>query len=89
MAVHSDDMEASAVAVRKQTHITEAQDRSIKRLAQTKGPLEAEILRRAIDLYLDTQGVSVGEDPYRDFIGVGSSGDGDGSVKHDTIYERR
>ena len=39
--------------VRKQTYITPAQDRAVKRLAQQQGTTEADILRRAIDQFLE------------------------------------
>jgi len=35
--------------VRKQTYITPAQDRAVKRLAQLQGTTEADILRKALD----------------------------------------
>lgn len=38
--------------VRKQMYITPAQDRAVKQLAQQQGTTEAEILRRALDLFL-------------------------------------
>lgn len=75
------------MAVRKQTYITEDQERALKRLARAMGLSEAEILRRAVDLYLRTEGAD-GQDPNADMIGIVDTGRGDGSVSHDSIYER-
>ncbi len=75
------------MAVRKQTYITEDQERALKRLAHAMGLSEAEILRRAVDLYLRTEGAD-GRDPYADMIGIVNTGRGDGSVTHDSIYDR-
>lgn len=70
--------------VRKQTYITEAQDRALKRLAQQQGTTEAEILRRAIDLLLAREGTTENEDPFADLIGLFA---GPVEVNHDDIYE--
>ena len=68
--------------VRKQTYITPAQDRAVKRLAQQQGT-EAEILRKALDLLLAREGIGENEDPFVDLIGLFS---GPSEVDHDDIY---
>ena len=44
--------------VRKQTYITPAQDRAVKRLAQQQGTTEADILRKALDVFLAREGIT-------------------------------
>ena len=69
--------------VRKQTYITPAQDRALKRLAQQQGTTEAEILRKAPDLFLAREDIGENEYPFADLVGlfVGPS-----EVDHDNIY---
>ena len=69
--------------VRKQTYITPAQDRAVKRLAQQQGTTEADILRRAIDQFLARQGIIETQDPFADLIGMF---EGPIEVDHDDIY---
>jgi hypothetical protein len=69
--------------VRKQTYITPAQDRAVKRLAQQQGTTEAEILRKALDLLLAREGIGENDDPFADLIGMFS---GPSEVDHDDIY---
>ena len=69
--------------VRKQTYITPAQDRAVKRLAQQQGTTEADILRSAIDQLLATQGIIETQDPFADLIGMF---EGPIEVDHDDIY---
>lgn len=69
--------------VRKQTYITPAQDRAVKRLAQQQGTTEAEILRKALDMFLAGEGIGENEDPFVDLIGMFS---GPSEVDHDDIY---
>jgi|SRR5579872_3001337 len=69
--------------VRKQTYITPAQDRAVKRLAQQQGITEAEILRKALDMFLTREGIGENEDPFADLIGLFS---GPSEVDHDDIY---
>jgi hypothetical protein len=69
--------------VRKQTYITPAQDRAVKRLAQQQGTTEADILRRAIDQFLARQGIIETQDPFADLIGMF---EGPTEVDHDDIY---
>jgi hypothetical protein len=69
--------------VRKQTYITLYQDRAVKRLAQLQGTTEAEILRRAVDLLLASEGILETQDPFADLIGMF---EGPKEVDHDDIY---
>ena len=69
--------------VRKQTYLTPAQDRAVKRLAQQQGTTEAEILRKALDVFLAREGITEAEDPFADLIGLAS---GPSEVEHDDIY---
>ena len=50
--LYNDIMEVNTMElVRKQTYITPAQDRGVKRLAQQQGTTEADILRKALDVF--------------------------------------
>ena len=50
--LYDDIMEVNTMElVRKQTYITPAQDRAVKRLAQQQGTTEADILRKALDVF--------------------------------------
>ena len=69
--------------VRKQTYITPAQDRAVKRLAQQQGTTEAEILRKALDQFLAKEGIVETHDPFADLIGMF---EGPSEVEHDDIY---
>lgn len=69
--------------VRKQTYITTAQDRAVKRLAQQQGVTEAEILRMALDQFLLKEGIVETADPFADLIGMF---EGPSEVDHDDIY---
>ncbi len=69
--------------VRKQTYITTAQDRAVKRLAQQQGVTGAEIQRKALDLLLAREGIGANEHPFADLIGMFS---GPSEVDHDDIY---
>ncbi len=69
--------------VRKQTYITPAQDRAVKRLAQQQGTTEAEILRKALDQFLTSEGITEIEDPFAGLIGMF---DGPNEVDHNDIY---
>jgi hypothetical protein len=66
-----------------QSYITPAQDRAVKRLAQQQGTTEAEIIRKALDLLLASEGIGEYEDPFDDLIGLFT---GPSKVKHDDIY---
>jgi len=70
--------------VRKQTYITPAQDRAVKRLAHQKGTTEAEILRKALDQFLAREGIIETQDPFAELIGMF---DGPSEVDHDDIYQ--
>jgi hypothetical protein len=69
--------------VRKQTYITPAQDRAVKRLAQQQGTTEAEILRKALDQFLAKEGIVETQDPFAELIGMF---EGPSEVDHDDIY---
>ncbi len=69
--------------IRKQTYITLAQDRAVKRLAQQQGTTEAEILRKALDLLLAREGIVEPQDPFADLIGMF---EGPSEVDHNDIY---
>lgn len=70
--------------VRKQTYITPAQDRAVKRLAQQQGITEAEVLRKALDQFLRKEGITETSDPFADLIGMF---EGPSEVDHDDIYQ--
>jgi hypothetical protein len=69
--------------VRKQTYITPAQDRAVKRLAQQQRTTEAEILRKALDQFLAREGIIETQDPFAELIGMF---EGPSEVDHDDIY---
>jgi len=69
--------------VRKQTYITPAQDRAIKRLAHQQGTTEADILRKALDQFLAREGIVDAQDPFAELIGMF---EGPSEVDHDDIY---
>ena len=69
--------------IRKQTYITPAQDRAVKRLARLHGTTEAEILRQALDLLLSKEGIVETEDPFADLIGMFER---PSEADHDDIY---
>ncbi len=69
--------------VRKQTYITPAQDRAVKRLAQQQGTTEADILRKALDQFLAREGIVETQDPFADLIGMF---EGPSVADHDDIY---
>ncbi len=70
--------------VRKQTYITPAQDRAIKRLAHQQGITEAEIFRKALDQFLAREGIIETQDPFAELIGMF---EGPSEVDHDDIYQ--
>ncbi len=70
--------------VRKQTYITPAQDRAVKRLAHQQGITEAEILRKALDQFLAREGIIETQDPFAELIGMF---EGPSEVDHDDIYQ--
>ncbi|HJT58514.1 MAG TPA: CopG family transcriptional regulator [Ktedonobacteraceae bacterium] len=70
--------------VRKQTYITLSQDRAVKRLAQQQGTTEAEILRKALDQFLASEGIIETKDPFAELIGMF---EGPAEVDHNDIYQ--
>ena len=82
--LYNDIMEVNTMElVRKQTYITPAQDRAVKRLAQQQGTTEADILRKALDVFLAREGITETEDPFAGLIGLFS---GPSEADHDDIY---
>ena len=82
--LHADIMEVQTMGlIRKQTYITPAQDRAVKRLAQQQGTTEADILRKALDVFLAREGMTETEDPFADLIGLFS---GPTEADHDDFY---
>ena len=69
--------------VRKQTYITSAQDRAVKRLAKRSHSTEAEIIRQALDSWLARVGASGDADPFASLIGFV---EGPEEIDHDDIY---
>jgi len=69
--------------IRKQTYITPAQDKAVKRLAQQQGITEAQILRKALDVFLEKVGAVENEDPFAELIGMF---EGPAVVDHDDGY---
>jgi hypothetical protein len=69
--------------VRKQTYITADQDRALKRIARRDRITEAEVVRRAIDFWLEERGLQEREDPFATVIAMFH---GPSKVDHDDIY---
>lgn len=69
--------------VRKQTYITAEQDRRLKEAAGRYGTTEAEVLRRALERWLDENETDRAVDPFAGIIGFV---DGPRKVDHDDIY---
>ena len=73
--------------IRKQTYISNHQNKVLKRKAIRERTTEAEIIRRAIDSYLKNEMVE--EDPLLELIGIADNEPCDGAVNHDRyIYEQ-
>ncbi len=74
--------------IRTQIYLTQTQHRLIQKLARQQGSSAAEIIRQAVESYLEKMIPSGGEDPLFKVIGLGASGETKGSVKHDEgIYD--
>lgn len=69
--------------IRKQTHITPAQDRALKRHAHQQGITEGEILRKALDQFLAATDIVENEDPFAELIGMF---EGPAAVEHDDVF---
>lgn len=72
--------------VRKQTYVTADQNRALRRLARQRGVTEAEVIREALDRYLERE--VRGDDPLWASPGAGRADVNDGSQTHDDIYRR-
>lgn len=74
--------------IRKQTYIFPHQERALKSLARQRHETEAEIIREALERYLNDVSRSTEEDPMLGFIGLAAGGPRDGSTQHDRdIYD--
>jgi len=70
--------------IRMQIHLTEAQDRKLRALARRRGTVRAELIRRGVDLLLQTD--TSESDSLLDLVGAaGPAGRSDISVQHDDI----
>lgn len=69
--------------VRKQTYITAEQDRALKRLANRHHTTEAELIRRALDCWLEGEGRERRGDPFAGLVGIF---DGPVEVDRNDIY---
>jgi len=71
--------------VRKQTYIMPEQDEELKRLAKVKGVTEAEVIREALDNFIEQEKHRLKINPLREIIGISGETEGpqDGSVGHD------
>lgn len=69
--------------VRKQIYITPSQDRGIKQLAIQQGTTQSAILRKALDQFLDREGIVEMQAPFADLSGMF---EGASQVNHDDIY---
>jgi hypothetical protein len=69
--------------IRKQTYITREQDVAVKTLAQRYHTTEAEILRRALDSWLQRERRGQSDDPFERLVGLF---EGPTEVNHDDIY---
>lgn len=64
-----------------QVYLEERQDRALRHIADEKEVSLSELIRRSIDLYLEN--LPLEDDPSMKIIGLGHSGLGDLSEKHD------
>jgi len=90
MLLYDDIMEVVRVGklVRKQTYITPAQDKALKRVAGRGARTEADVIREALEQYLRTQ-EGPRRDPLLEIVGIASGGPKDGAEHHDRdIYDR-
>jgi len=69
-----------------QLYIEPRQDHLLEVLAQKRGVSKAAILRAGIDKFLKE--LPIEEDPAMEIVGLGSSGKGDLSEKHDKYIAR-
>ena len=64
-----------------QVYLEERQDNALRRIAESRDVSLSELIRRSIDLYLNN--LPVQDDPAMRIVGLGRSGLGDLSEKHD------
>ncbi len=74
--------------IRTQIYLTQMQHRLIQKLARQQRSSAAEIIRQAVESYLEKMVPGGGEDPLFKIIGLGASGETKGSIEHDKgIYD--
>jgi len=80
---HSKGMKDMATLTKRpiQVYLEERQDSALRRIAESKDVSLSELIRRSIDLYLNN--LSIEDDPAMKIVGLGRSGLGDLSEKHD------
>jgi len=64
-----------------QVYLEERQDSALRRIAESRNVSLSELIRRSIDLYLNN--LPIEDDPAMKIVGLGRSGLGDLSEKHD------
>jgi hypothetical protein len=64
-----------------QVYLEERQDSALRRIAESRDVSLSELIRRSIDLYLNN--LPIEDDPAMKIVGLGRSGLGDLSEKHD------
>lgn len=69
-----------------QIYIDRRQDNVLKVLSKKRGVSKAKIIRESLDKFLNS--LPLDDDPAMDIIGLGSSGKGDLSTKHDKYLVR-
>jgi hypothetical protein len=69
-----------------QIYIDCRQDNVLKGLSKKRGVSKAEIIRESLDKFLDS--LPLDDDPAMCIIGLGNSGKGDLSTKHDKYLAR-
>ena len=77
--------------VRKQTYILPEQNRELKELAKAKRVTEAEVIREALDHFIECEKKRCGSNPLLGIVGLCGETEGpqDGSVNHDRyLYSR-
>ena len=76
--------------VRTQIYLTEEQHKILSDLSYRKKTSLAEMIRQAVDEYLDKISTKEVLNPLNNIIALGESGSSKGSVKHDEeIYDDR
>jgi len=71
--------------VRTQIYLTRRQHRLIQKLAKQEDISASEIIRQALDRYLEKLSPEREQDPLFQIVGLGASGDTKGSIEHDRV----